>query len=232
MSQRRNIAAFIRHGDYQQREQTPSAMQPFALSSHGEHEAKDAAVILASFATAYSLHISPTVHCSCLLRAWQTANIVAKNLSSTDHTLALQESPALSERSVGSLANLSATAIEYILKNDPRYPTPPQNWKSNSHYALPYPGAESLMQAGQRVANYIQQVMTSLPQEAGILQIFVGHGAAFRHAACHKGMLAFKDIARLSMFHAKPIYFTAKGDVWQQQAGDWKIRSPSSTYTD
>jgi len=260
MSGGKNIAVFIRHGDYQQRRDTPSALQPFPLSTLGEQQAASVPAMLVEFCQAHNLQVSSCIHSSCLLRAWQTAAIIGKalaqslapttiplmasplpsiwdstipsNFSHPSRQMHVQESQALCERAMGSLANLSVSAIEDVLRKDPRYPSPPENWKSDSHYALPYPGAESLMQAGQRVANHIQQVMAALPKDAGVLQIFVGHGAAFRHAACHKGMLSFEDIARLSMFHAKPIYFTVKKSHWEQQAGDWKIRTPSAPYTD
>jgi len=250
MSCTENVAVFIRHGDYQQQLDTPSALQPFPLSPLGEQQAQSVATTLEAFCHTHGLQVSPHIHSSCLLRAWQTADVIAKRLDSSlvsslplassltptaprkAKSLHVQESQALCERSMGSLANLNAAAIEDILRNDPRYPMPPKHWKSDSYYALPYPDAESLMQAGQRVANYIDEVMCGLPKHAGFLQIFVGHGAAFRHAACHKHMLDFEDIARLSMFHAKPIFFNVTKDYWQHQAGDWKIRTPSSTHTD
>jgi len=65
------------------------------------------------------------------------------------------------------------------------------------------------------------------------MQLFIGHGAAFRHAACDHSMLGFDDIKKLSMFHAEPIYFTLNEDTgWQHRAGEWKIRSQHSNYTD
>ncbi|MCG8406975.1 MAG: hypothetical protein MI923_17395, partial [Phycisphaerales bacterium] len=66
------------------------------------------------------------------------------------------------------------------------------------------------------------------------LQLFVGHGAAFRHAAHHLELLAFDQLAKLSMYHAEPIYLEycpsepvasdqSRGS-WRKIGGDWKIR--------
>ena len=42
----RLIAALIRHGDYRQLPDTPSAHQPFPLTDLGEHQAREAAAAL------------------------------------------------------------------------------------------------------------------------------------------------------------------------------------------
>ncbi len=57
------------------------------------------------------------------------------------------------------------------------------------------------------------------------MKLFVGHGAAFRHAAYDLGLLAFDDLARLSMYHAEPIVFRAEGGQWQRIEGGWKVRT-------
>jgi 2,3-bisphosphoglycerate-dependent phosphoglycerate mutase len=65
------------------------------------------------------------------------------------------------------------------------------------------------------------------------LQLFVGHGAAFRHAAHCLGVLAFEQIARLSMYHARPVYLEYLPDGrWQHIGGAWKMRAGSAGHTD
>jgi len=224
-----NYAVFIRHGDYLHQALTPGAFQPYPLTKEGEAQAADCVGKLLAFSRQHGLNISPVIHSSSVLRGWQTADIIRQKLELET----LLETPELCERSVGSLANLSISQIELVVRDDPRFDTPPAGWKSDSHYQLPYPGAESLMQAGVRVSSYINQVMASLQPESGIMQLFVGHGAAFRHAACHQGMINFDEIAKLSMFHAEPIYFTLDQNMdWQHRAGAWKVRPQHSTYTD
>jgi len=95
-----------------------------------------------------------------------------------------------------------------------------------SDYQLPFPNAESLLQAGKRVANYIiTQLKSSTLTQHNSLKLFVGHGAAFRHAAYHLGLLQREQIKQLSMFHASPIYFELMSDgSWQHNAGNWKQR--------
>jgi len=141
------------------------------------------------------------------------------------------EHPALAERSVGALANLTVVEIERVIRDDPRYPDPPPQWKSDSHYRLPYAGAESLLDAGLRVASEINRVMEGCRNRAAALHVFVGHGAAFRHAAYHQGMLEFDAIAQLSMHHCMPMAFAVDADQhWHHLAGAWKQRSQRSQH--
>jgi len=136
---------------------------------------------------------------------------------------------ALAERGLGSAANLTVGQIEDIIATDPRFSPMPPDWKSNSRYRLPLQGAESLIEAGARVAGHIRQRVEHLAAQVSVdtVQVFVGHGAAFRHAAFHLGSLAFDDIRRLSMHHARPVYLLAAqaGMPWQHIAGEWKMRS-------
>ena len=84
------------------------------------------------------------------------------------------------------------------------------------------------MQAGQRVAVHLQQQMQVLSSTASVdtVKLFVGHGAAFRHAAHHLGILEFEQLSRLSMFHAQPILLEYAVDgSWRHVHGDWKIRN-------
>jgi len=98
--------------------------------------------------------------------------------------------------------------IVALIHQDPRYPDPPADWKANSHYRLPLPGAKSLLEAGERVASHLVARMNALRGEitSDSLKLFVGHGAAFRHAAFQLGILQFEQIAQLSMYHTRPVY--------------------------
>ena len=83
------------------------------------------------------------------------------------------------------------------------------------------------MQAGERVAEHLQQQMVRLRDEteADTVKLFVGHGAAFRHAAYHLNVLEYEQLAKLSMHYAHPVLieFMADGS-WRHVGGDWKIR--------
>ena len=244
----RLFAAFIRHGDYEQLEHTPSAHQPFPLTVKGHQQAITAAHEIHAFLTEWKCALAPVIDASQLLRAWQTAMGINSELKSLfvahpeagiDHAdcdVQVESFDALAERSVGSLANLTIPQIEAIIEADPRYPALPQDWKSNSHFRLPLQGAESLMEAGLRVATHIQSRMEVLTESAvkNTLKVFVGHGASIRHAAHHLGILAFDEIARLSMFHGKPVIVEFELDTrqWQQVAGNWKVRGQKTVYTD
>ena len=235
----RLIAALIRHGDYHQLPGTPSAHQPFPLNAAGEAQASAAVAEIRRVAAEAELgadwEIEPTIDSSCLLRSWQTADIIASGLSeSSPGTLRIEEFDALAERGVGIVGNLSIAQIEEVLARDPRYTVPPAGWKADSHYRLPLPGAESLLQAGRRVATHLETRMQALQRrQSDRLKLFVGHGAAFRHAAYHLGVLEFKQIAALSMYHAQPVFLEVHPDGrWQQVAGAWKQRRPAEEYND
>ncbi len=231
----RVIAALIRHGDYQQLPETPSAHQPFPLNLEGQAQAKIAGAELLRVIQSKGWHLSSEVDSSHLLRAWQTALIINKELCTLfSKEPELRGFDDLAERGLGSAANLTISAIEKIIRDDPRYIELPPNWKSNSHFRLPLQGAESLLEAGERVAAHINQQMSILtPQSNSIVKLFIGHGAAFRHAAHHMGVLSFEQITQLSMYHAKPIFLEYLEDnSWQHIGGEWKVRSKQSEYKD
>lgn len=225
----RLIAAFLRHGDYKQLANVPSALQPFALSADGQQQAKTGAEMIYKYCQENSVTIYPVVNCSTSLRAWQTAlEIPIKIQAETSQTLYIESHNDLCERSVGSVANLTIEQIETILYDDPRFAVPPKNWKSDSHYCLPFPGAESLISAGRRVALHIQQNLNQLKTQIhqDTLKVFVGHGASFRHAAYHLKVLEFAQISQLSMFHAQPVFLEYQDNQsCQHIAGEWKIRN-------
>jgi len=221
------FAILLRHGAYQQKPGTPSALQPFGLTAGGKQQASAAGRELADLAKAQGWHLAPEIFCSRQQRAWQTATALAAFLAdATSQEFRITEDEALAERSVGALANLTIPEIEKVLEDDPRFKAPPENWKSDSHYKLPVQGAESLMEAGERVADFLKARLTELHgQTDANAQIFVGHGAALRHAAHHLGVLGFEDIRRFSMHHAKPVVLKLGHDeTWRHHTGAWKER--------
>jgi 2,3-bisphosphoglycerate-dependent phosphoglycerate mutase len=219
----RLIAALVRHADYQQLPDTPSAHQPFPLTAEGRQQARRAVDGIQRQARQQDWQIAEEVHSSQLLRAWETASIVAEHLEGTHRVCAFAD---LAERSMGSAANLTVQQVESVIRADPRYEALPQDWKSNSRFRLPLQGAESLIQAGERVAEHLKTAMQQLEKQADVdtVRIFVGHGAAMRHAAYVLGVLQFEEIARLSMYHAQPVYLEYKQKCWEHVAGNWKIR--------
>ncbi len=231
----RRIAVFVRHADYQQLANTPSALQPFSLTVNGVKQAKQAAADFNQYISQRDWLLVSEIDSSPLLRAWQTAMLFKSEttLSNSD-LMSVVSFDELVERSVGSVANLTTEQIEKVVEQDPRFNSLPENWKSNSHFKLPFIGAESLLDAGKRVAQHLSERMFALPQiEQTQVKLFVGHGASFRHAAYQLGIISFDDIARLSMYHAQPLYFEYFEDGhWQHIAGDWKVRATHSDYTD
>jgi broad specificity phosphatase PhoE len=232
----RLIAALIRHGDYAQLPDTPSAHQPFPLNAAGEQQAREAAALLRAACARNGWQLQPAIDSSRMLRAWQTARIIAFELADlVPAGLTVTSFDALAERSVGSAANLSVAQIRDIIHRDPRFPDLPEGWKSDSHYCLPLQGAESLVEAGGRVAAHLRQAIGNLPATPDVprLKLFVGHGAAMRHAAWHLGVLEFQQVARLSMYHGRPVFIECLPDSsWCHAGGEWKVRDRDSMELD
>ena len=228
--------ALIRHADYHQQIDTPSALQPFPLTRRGERQAREGAEEVLALCQAHGWQPASTVHASSLLRAWQTAQVMNEVMGDrTRREFSLMAHDALWERSLGSAANLTTAQIAEAVRHDPRVDFLPADWKSNSHFRLPLPGAESLMQAGQRVADFIASLSaspsapasapTSTLTSSATLTLIVGHGAALRHAAYLLGVLDFDQIAGLSMHHARPVVIEqAPSGSWRHVAGEWKVR--------
>ncbi|MBG6210317.1 2,3-bisphosphoglycerate-dependent phosphoglycerate mutase [Labrenzia sp. EL_126] len=229
------FAILVRHAAYHQKPGTPSALQPFGLTDAGKEQAMAAGREVAALAQSQKWRLAGEIFCSRQLRAWQTATLLSHSLSdATGVDLRITEDEALAERSVGALANLTIPEIERTLQEDPRYPIPPENWKADSHYRLPVQGAESLLEAGTRVADFLKNRLSVLNNLADAnAQIFVGHGASLRHAAHHLGVLGFEDIRRLSMHHARPVVLKrAQDKTWHHHTGAWKERSLLENTTD
>lgn len=232
----RLFAALVRHGDYHQLADTPSAHQPFPLNADGEGHAREAAKVLSETLGQYDWSLIPEFSSSRMLRAWQTAQIMADNLEAmASSEITLTGFDELAERCVGSAANLTRKQIEEVVRQDPRFTDLPTGWKTNSHLQLPFQGAESLMQSGHRVATYLIRVMSELASRVNTdsLKVFVGHGASFRHAAYHLGVLDYQEVVGLSMFHGHPIILEyVADDKWRHIAGDWKVRDQYSNNLD
>ena len=215
--------ALIRHGAYEQLSQVPSALQPFPLTAEGAEEVRRQARLFAEWLKETGHTIEPVVASSTLLRAFQTAEIYIDELKDFfTSPPSIQSTFDLCERSVGAVANLTIEEIERVLSLDPRFDVPPKDWKSDSYYCLPFDGAESLNQAGERVAKQI----TAWQEKAGeSIKLFIGHGAAFRHAACHLNAIQFNDIKKLSMFYGHPVVLEfVENQAPRQIFGNWKQR--------
>ena len=224
--------ALIRHGAYHQRENVPSALQPHPLTDEGIAQARDCAGLVRALQDAHDLTLNPVSYSSRQLRAWQTAKETTGALSPDGRPFPIVETEALSERSVGSAANLTLDEIEAALTLDPRFDTPPAGWKSDSDFCLPYPGAESLMMAGARVAGFLAQ-LAQQPGTKGKMTLIFGHGAAFRHAAHCLGVMARDEIAAHSMYHARPLLICyTQGGTWAHSGGAWKVRKRDETLLD
>jgi broad specificity phosphatase PhoE len=227
------MLAWIRHGEYAQPPGVPSAHLPHGLTARGQEQALAAAHVVWQDSRQHGLEIHAIVDCSRLRRAWETAHLLALELGRLGcPALTVQEFDDLGERGLGAAANLTIEQIEAVLAADPRFELPASGWKRDPSYVLPLPGAESLEHAGRRVARHVTARMRALTGGPS-LKLFVGHGGAFRHAALALGLLSARDVQRLSMQHATPIYFEHRtdplaGDRLIHTAGQWRERPSAS----
>ncbi|MBT2969576.1 MAG: histidine phosphatase family protein [Candidatus Thiodiazotropha sp. (ex Ctena orbiculata)] len=232
----RVIAALLRHGEYHQLPDTPSAMQPFPLTASGEQQAERSVSLIQGTLKMFNWSLHPVIDSSRLLRGWQTAEVMRQGMQiGSRQKMSIESFDALAERSLGSAANLTLSQVESILHDDPRFSPPPAGWKSDSYYRLPLQGAESLMEAGERVAEHLERRLVELQSRVAVdsVKLFVGHGAAFRHAAYHLGVLAFDQIAALSMYHCRPVFLERLSEgSWRHLTGEWKIRSEGDELVD
>ncbi|MET0069016.1 MAG: histidine phosphatase family protein [Candidatus Thiodiazotropha sp.] len=232
----RVIAALLRHGEYHQLPDTPSALQPFPLTAAGEQQAERSVSLIQGTLKMFDWSLYPVIDSSQLLRGWQTAEVMRQGMQiSSRQKMRIESFDALAERSLGSAANLTLEQIESILHDDPRFNPPPSGWKSDSYYRLPLQGAESLMEAGERVAEHLERRLVELQSRVAVdsVKLFVGHGAAFRHAAFQLGVLAFEQIAALSMYHCRPVFLERLPEgSWRHLTGEWKRRSEGDEFVD
>lgn len=215
--------ALIRHGAYEQLPNTPSALQPYPLTPDGMVQVACEARAFGQWLEQSGYQPEPEIHCSTLLRAWQTAGIYARELARFfPDGPQLRSFPALCERSVGAVANLSTDEIERIVDQDPRFESLPPGWKSASDFRLPFDGAESLLEAGERVAGHLRTLPAFSADRR--VQLVIGHGASLRHASYHLNVIEFSDISRLSMFYGHPVVIEKQNRNWVRLYGNWKRR--------
>lgn len=171
-----------------------------------------------------------TLFCSALLRAWQTASLAGARLGERlGRTFEIQATDALFERSVGSAANLSIEEIESAVAADPRLEDLRPGWKARPEERLPFPGAESLVESGRRVASFLLGVTSDLRRSLSedTLVVVVGHGASLRHAGVPLGLFTDSvEAGAVSMHHARPVVCAVpESGAWLRVAGDWKPRA-------
>lgn len=229
-------AALCRHGQYEQPEGVPSAHLLHPLTEEGREASRVLANELLELAQARSLKLDPVIDSSPLLRAYETAAILAERLSSlTGNHFRIEEFDSLSERCLGAAANLTVREIERILERDPRYSAPPSGWKASADYRLPFIGAESMLEAGARIARHLRTRTDTLRRErqGAVLKIFVGHGGGIRHGAACLGALPLAQVPNYSMHYAKPVCLRAEGTrPWRLVAGAWKERRKAPDHDD
>lgn len=222
--------AFVRHGHYEQPEGVPSAWLPHPLTPEGEAQARAGARALCDAARERGWSMCSVVDSSPLLRAWQTAEIWREELSVRGQADASVESVfALCERSLGAAANLSVDEIERVIARDPRCEPLAPGWKRRRDFRLPLPGAESLAQAGGRVARHVGERARALEPSssaaATLVKLVVGHGGSIRNAAADLGILELHDVAQLSMYYGEAIVYSRGTDGWTHLYGRWKPRA-------
>jgi 2,3-bisphosphoglycerate-dependent phosphoglycerate mutase len=224
----RLIAALARHGIYEQPKGVPSAHLPHPLTPEGVEQSKKLGDHLQALCVRQGWDLHPVVDTSTLLRAWETGKEAAASWAGAPDAPARVEAfDVLAERSMGAAANLSMDEIARIVAVDPRYPDLVPGWKARSDHKLPFIGAESLLEAGARVARHIEARMKALENEIenDTLKVFVSHGGALRHAAVELGLLELGQVPALSMFYASAVIVERLGEgQWVHIEGEWKQR--------
>lgn len=224
----RRVAAFVRHGHFDRPECTASAHLPIPLSATGRQQARDAVEPLLRFCDEQGLEPDPQIESSQLIRAWETAVIMAEELERrTSRVFRVEERLELIERGLGSCANLRFDEIEAVLALDPRLDPLPEGWRRIPDFRLAVPGAESLLEAGGRVAEFVSASLASIPEEdpRDVLRLFVAHGGCLRHAALRLGVLDRALVGRLTMDYGQAVLIERCEDGrWIHSGGQWKKR--------
>ena len=227
MAKARIVAALVRHGEYDQPAGVVGAHLPHPLNPRGRERARTAAPELVGLAEAAGTELHSVIDSSRLLRAWETATILAEELKEiVGRPFSVQQFADLVERSVGSAANLTSDEIARVLAVDPRTETPPEGWEWDGHYRLPLPGAESLMDAGERVVRHFAARLreTSARISQDTTKVFVGHGGAFQHAAVHMGILTAEEAKHTTMLHGRPILVEwVEEKTWRLLQKTWRV---------
>ena len=229
-SQGRRVAGLVRHGHFDRPEQLASAHLPLPISAEGREQARKAADPILRFCDELGLELDPRIEASQLLRAWETAIVLAEELERrTGRSFIVEERSELLERGLGSCANLRFDEIEAHLSQDPRLGPLPDDWRRLPEFRLPVPGAESLMMAGARTAARIAASLRSIPEDdpRDVLRLFVAHGGCLRHAAVQLGTLDLRSVTALTMEYGQAVLIESDGrGGWLQVAGEWKKRLP------
>lgn len=227
----RRIAAFVRHGDFDRPENTASAHSPRALSPLGRAQAEAAAASIAALCRDHGLTIDERIEASQLLRAWETANVLAKALEpETGRAHHVVQSDELIERGLGSAANLTLDTIADLLAEDPRIEPLPEGWRRMPEFRLPLPGAESLMEAGARVAARVAASLDAIPDDdpTDLARLFVAHSGCLRHAAVVLGAIDVRHVAGLSMDYLGCVLLEkTPGGEWIHLAGEFAKYAPA-----
>jgi len=228
----RRIAAFVRHGHFDRPEGVASAHSLFPLSKKGREQARHAADPILELCEELGVELDQRIEASQLLRAWETANLIAESLATRTgkrfHVLARDE---LVERGLGSCANMTFDTIRAMLAADPRLGILPKDWRRMPEFRLPVQGAESLMQAGARTATRVATSLDSIPAEdpRDLMRLFVAHSGCLRHAAVQLGAIDVRVVPGLSMDFAQAVFVEKlpNGD-WIHIAGQFKKRLPGT----
>ena len=214
----RRVAGFVRHGHFERPEQTASAHSLFALSSLGRDQARCAADPILELCEEFGLELDSRIEASQLLRAWETAKLLAEKLEArTGRRFHVLQRDELIERGLGSCANLTFDRIQERIAADPRLAPLPEGWRRMPEFRLPVQGAESLMMSGARVAARVAASLGSIPAEDSrhLLRLFVAHSGCLRHAAVQLGALDVRTVSGLSMDFAQTIL------IEKMHNGDW-----------
>jgi 2,3-bisphosphoglycerate-dependent phosphoglycerate mutase len=228
----RRIAALIRHGHFDRPESVASAQSLFPLSERGRAQARAASEPILALCEEQGIELDPRIEASQLLRAWETANLIAESLSTrTQKRFHVLQRDELIERGLGSCANMTFDRIRSMLAEDPRLGVLPEDWRRMPEFRLPVQGAESLMQAGARTATRVATSMDSIPDEdpRDLMRIFVAHSGCLRHAVVQLGALDVRVVSGLSMDFAQTVFVEklSNGD-WVHIAGQFKKRLPGT----
>lgn len=228
----RRVAAFVRHGHFERPEGTASAHSLYPLSAEGRGQAARAAVPILEMCRDLGLEIDPQIEASQLLRAWETAKILGAALGeATGQTFRVMQRDELIERGLGSATNMNFERVHELLAADPRLGPLPEGWRRMPEFRLPVQGAESLMQAGARVATRVASSLERVPDSdpRNVVRLFVAHSGCLRHAAVVLGALDVRTVPELSMDFAQTVMIEKlpNGD-WVHVAGQFRKHLPGS----
>jgi 2,3-bisphosphoglycerate-dependent phosphoglycerate mutase len=222
----RRVAAFVRHGHFDRPEGTASAHSLYPLSPEGRGQAQLGAGPILEMCEDLGLELDSRIEASQLLRAWETAKLVGESLTErTGQNFYVIQRDELIERGLGSATNLRFERIEEMLAADPRLGPLPEGWRRMPEFRLPVQGAESLMQAGARVAARVAMSLDSIPaaDSRDVVRLFVAHSGCLRHAAVALGALDVRTVPGLSMDFAQTVMLEKlPNGGWVHVAGQFR----------